>query len=167
MNYVPVLQSAYASDGLDKIQTAVINNEWRNYLEKEEKGESDFTAQEIAQIKSDLKASNKILLDTYKATYETMTSYEVWASFPYENSAKIRKIFGIRPDGHKTLRTRHGKFEKRLGSFGARRTAREKWRNPFTSGRGGACRLSLRKLVQRTFRNRRRAWMTRVRLYNS
>ena len=104
MNYVPVLQSAYASDGLDKIQTAVINNEWRNYLEKEEKGESDFTAQEIAQIKSDLKASNKILLDTYKATYETMTSYEVWASFPYENSAKIRKIFeyaltGTKPSG--------------------------------------------------------------------
>ncbi len=101
MNYVPVLKTAYGENSVQKIQTAVLESEWEYYLQKNEKKEEDFTESEISEIKTNIAKDNQVILDTYAVTYETMQNYEIWASFPYENSAKIRTIFEYALAGEK------------------------------------------------------------------
>lgn len=92
LSYMPVTKADYKAGNAEKMQTAVIEDAWTQYLKKEEKTEADFTAEKAQEIKDGYRVSKKGNLDTYEVAYKTIKEYELWASIPFAQSSDARKL---------------------------------------------------------------------------
>lgn len=155
LSYMPVTKADYKAGNAEKMQTAVIEDAWTQYLKKEEKTEADFTAEKAQEIKDGYRVSKKGILDTYEVAYKTIKEYELWASIPFAQSSDARKLLRVCPRGtisakdEPELAEMVKNSEKRHRARRAGRGAGRRRRAPLGSGGGRAFQVRLRRLVRR------------------